>query len=1041
LRVLLQLYVLLVLAPRLDAARAWQDAITLPTYPEGAAETVPVLDALTPGGFYPYAARNSLGKQSSPQAWRTLNLENEYLKCTFLPDLGGHLYTCIDKRNGLQMFHGNPSIKKALIGLRGAWVSLGIEMNFPTGHSLATVSPVDFGIVQAEHSAAVWVGAVDRVTGMEWRAEFALRDGVAMLEQNVVLSNPTPVRWPYYWWNNASVEMLPDTQFILPAHLTALHSRQALETWPVSSAGVDQSRPADIPEGEGFFAYHCREPFFGAYRPDTRTATIHVADPAAVPGKKLWAWGKREDASTRTQLSDNNSQYVEIQAGLFTTQEDYAWLQPQQSRRFTEYWIPGRDLGGVSRANANGIVNLARTESGVTVQLNVTREFAGARVRIRNGAATALETVDLSPAKPFTRSLPNVATGPWRFELLDSAGAPLLEYTEGVYDADAASSAKTGPIPQPDWEHPATEQEFLDAADHEEKFRRFRSAELVYGRGLTKFPQSAALTRAAGRLAVIRKRYDEGVKLLSGAGGDAESLYYLGVAEAAVGREEDARKHWEAVPGAAALVERAASLARSGKSEDALPLLAEAKDAPRAGRMRVALLRRQRKPAEAYRELAARLADNPIDPLLRMERVLLSAPDAEMWRHFGADPERVLDVADEYINLGMYADAVPLLNHAYEKVAANRAEPGAHLPQADPLVAYYLAYCRSKLGTSIKPDFDKPQPLGLEYVYPHRASSFPVLKMALLANPSDGTAHWLLGLLYLDAGMVDEAVAEWQKAKTLRKNVPALYPLLSKTLAELKGDKAAALAVEKEGAAAVAPVKTPVPVRPPASAPAPVLRAGANPREIAHVALLQAAAGQLAGGLARFSARNFPQERQPDEIRQAYIELQLQKLRAQAAAKKCENAEHGFMRIGEEDKGLPFTMYGFDAFLKEARFQYYLGAIEAACGDERNARKRWERVARMKEDAGTPNFAFPALAAAAAGAPDADKRLQAALAAVVKAAAMEPEARGVPLYSQGLLLRALGREPEARTAFEAGAKALDRNHSEYLNLLALHEIR
>jgi hypothetical protein len=325
LRILPQVLVLLALPAPLDAARAWQDTITLPTYLEGAPDVNPVLAALTPGGFYPYAARNNLGIRAAPQSWRTLNLENEYLKCTILPDLGGHLYTCIDKRNGQPMFHGNPSIKKALIGLRGAWVSLGIELNFPAGHSNATVSPVDFAIAQGDRSASVWVGTTDRFTGMEWRVQFVLRDGAAMLEQNVILSNATNVRRPYYWWNNAAVEMFPDTQFVFPAHLAILHGKHILETWPVNSAGLDQSRAASIADGEGFFAYHSREPFFGAYQPHTRTATIHVADPAAVPGKKLWAWGRREDGRIRQLLSDDNSQYVEIQAGLFTTQEEYQY--------------------------------------------------------------------------------------------------------------------------------------------------------------------------------------------------------------------------------------------------------------------------------------------------------------------------------------------------------------------------------------------------------------------------------------------------------------------------------------------------------------------------------------------------------------------------------------------------------------------------------------------------------------------------------------------------------------------------------------------
>jgi hypothetical protein len=48
-----------------------------------------------------------------------------------LPDIGGHLYTCLDKISGQPMFYANPSIKKANIGYRGAWAAFGIEFNFP----------------------------------------------------------------------------------------------------------------------------------------------------------------------------------------------------------------------------------------------------------------------------------------------------------------------------------------------------------------------------------------------------------------------------------------------------------------------------------------------------------------------------------------------------------------------------------------------------------------------------------------------------------------------------------------------------------------------------------------------------------------------------------------------------------------------------------------------------------------------------------------------------------------------------------------------
>ena len=92
----------------------------------------PPFDQFTTNRFnYPYTLRNNLTGHRADHAWRAIYLENEYLKCSVLPDIGGHLYTCIDKISGKPMFYANPSIKKAAIAYRGAWAAFGIEFNFP----------------------------------------------------------------------------------------------------------------------------------------------------------------------------------------------------------------------------------------------------------------------------------------------------------------------------------------------------------------------------------------------------------------------------------------------------------------------------------------------------------------------------------------------------------------------------------------------------------------------------------------------------------------------------------------------------------------------------------------------------------------------------------------------------------------------------------------------------------------------------------------------------------------------------------------------
>ena len=118
-------------------------------YAEDAANPNPPFDLFTVGRFnYPYPLRDALTDRRERVRWRSLHLENEYLRLTVLPDLGGHIYSCLDKRTGREMFYANTAIKKALIGYRGAWAAFGVEFNFPVSHNWASMSPVDFAVAE-----------------------------------------------------------------------------------------------------------------------------------------------------------------------------------------------------------------------------------------------------------------------------------------------------------------------------------------------------------------------------------------------------------------------------------------------------------------------------------------------------------------------------------------------------------------------------------------------------------------------------------------------------------------------------------------------------------------------------------------------------------------------------------------------------------------------------------------------------------------------------------------------------------------------------
>jgi hypothetical protein len=86
-------------------------------------------------------------------------LENEYLKVTVLPELGGKLYAIFDKTQNRDVLYTNYVIKYGMVAIRGAWTSGGLEWNFPDGHTLTTTSPIDYVTrVEADGSASVTIG-------------------------------------------------------------------------------------------------------------------------------------------------------------------------------------------------------------------------------------------------------------------------------------------------------------------------------------------------------------------------------------------------------------------------------------------------------------------------------------------------------------------------------------------------------------------------------------------------------------------------------------------------------------------------------------------------------------------------------------------------------------------------------------------------------------------------------------------------------------------------------------------------------------------
>ena len=1059
------------------AVRVWEGTETIPTYEEGLPDPNPPFDLFSGGRFnYPYTLRENLTDRRTPRVWRTLNLENEYLRVSVLPDLGGRLWRCVDKTNGAQMFYANPSIKFAQVAYRGAWATFGIEFNFPVSHNWVTSSPVDFALApHPDGSASVIVGNFDLVYGMQWRVALTLRPGRSVLEQSTTLYNPSDVRHRFYWWTNAAVEAWDDSEIVYPMEFTASHGFTQVDTWPVDAQGTDLRRPGNHLKGPvSLFSHGSREPFMGIYHPRTRAGVVHYADPLELPAKKVWSWGAdAEGRDWRKALSDNDSAEVEVQAGLFRNQETYAFLAPEETIHFREFWMPVREIGGFSRATPEAIVNLTRDggTNALTVGLQVTGAVHGGHVRVADGGRVAAdEPLDLRPDQTWVRHYPALAAGARAsVEVIDGTGHVLLRHAEGAYDLAPREEIQVGrqerrtPPPREQW----TESDFVEAGTTQELEGRLLRAWDTYQEGRARHPEGFALAKAAGRLAVDLERFAEAIPLLEAVlarvSNDADAQYALGLALAARGEDARAQPLWEAsshfrATRAASLLQLARLAARAGDARTALARLAAAfrgePDMVRGGGLEVALLRRSGQAKQASERLAHWTSVDPTSALLRHERILLAGADPALWSHLAGDPQRVLDVAVAYIGIGACDDALPLLARVYPTGAAVHGEPGAPPPQSHPEVAYYRAYCRAQTGhaAEARADLDVASRLPTTYVFPHRASTLPVLRWALEANPRDATAHFLMGSLLLSGGLVDQALAEWTAARRLDPGRPVLHRNLGLTLVrsgrleEARDVLAEGITADPRnpevylgldqvlgllGRAAEERVRALQAYPDPAAMPQPL---------VYKLALAFVEAARFDEAEALFPGRFFPREEFGTNVRQVFVEVRLQRALALARTGKGEDAVAIATSLGQPVAGLPFTQTGLDAFVDAPRAQYVLGQVFSLVGDETRARQAWTAAAAGHDTYPQLDAAYAYLAGRRIGLADEPARrarLEAALVSWNDRLSVGTNFPGANAMGQGYFLRLLGRDAESRAKLREALLLPDKLMSHYLGRAAL----
>ena len=191
----------------MDKVKVSVGKIIIPTYPEPAAEEMPMfaenrVHQRTSGRPCPNKVVMQVDRTHKEDREYTLvTLENEYVKIEILPEIGGRIYSALDKTTGYDYFYKQHVIKPALIGVLGSWISGGVEFNWPFHHRPSGFMPCDFKIEELPDGSAVChLSEHDPIDRMKGIVSVILRPGETSFETRMRLYNRTAAEKSFLWW-------------------------------------------------------------------------------------------------------------------------------------------------------------------------------------------------------------------------------------------------------------------------------------------------------------------------------------------------------------------------------------------------------------------------------------------------------------------------------------------------------------------------------------------------------------------------------------------------------------------------------------------------------------------------------------------------------------------------------------------------------------------------------------------------------------------------------------------------------------------------
>ncbi|MFD8828302.1 DUF5107 domain-containing protein, partial [Streptomyces sp. NPDC059605] len=396
-----------------------------------------------PATVLPTRVLDGYGRERVPTGLDAIVIENDRLRATVLPGLGGRVHSLHHKPTGRELLYTNPVLQPADFALNGAWFSGGIEWNIgATGHGTLSCAPLHAARVPAPDGGEMLrLWEWERLRDLPFQVDLWLPDDSDFLHVGVRIRNPHEHTAPVYWWSNTAVPEGGRTRVLAPAD-EAWHFgyEHALTRVPVPVSGsVDRTYPTrgDFPADYFYEVPDGARRWIASLDGDGHGLVQTSTD--LLRGRKLFLWGGNTGGRRWQEwlTEPGTTGYAEIQAGLARTQLEHVPLEPGEEFSWLEAYGPlsadpravHGDDWAAARAETERRLDRALPRDGVEAAYAAWRPFADTEPGESLATGSGWGALEVRrggyelPGTPFAAATLGEPQRPW-LELLDQGAFP-----------------------------------------------------------------------------------------------------------------------------------------------------------------------------------------------------------------------------------------------------------------------------------------------------------------------------------------------------------------------------------------------------------------------------------------------------------------------------------------------------------------------------------------------------------------------------------------------------------------------------------------